>query len=110
MRLLGSKETAARLGITPSRVRQLAISGQLQGRHLGRDWFFHPADIEAFKAIERPKHRPKRKGERLTDRELALKPGFREKLKTHGIDPNSIPLAGEVLLDAIKTTKPSRDR
>jgi hypothetical protein len=51
-------ETANRLGIKPSRVRQLAAAMHL-GRKLGRDWLFTDNDIEQLRQRNQQVGRPK---------------------------------------------------
>jgi hypothetical protein len=46
-----TNETAQRLGIKPSRVRQLAAAMQV-GRKVGRDWLFSDADIAVMQTRE----------------------------------------------------------
>lgn len=45
-----STQSAAALGIQPSRVRQLAIAGRFAGaRKVGRDWLIPAKSVEAMK-------------------------------------------------------------
>ena len=59
MQLLDTKQAAERLGVNPSRVRQLRIAGKLRGVKMGRDWFFTENEIEKFKTLVRPQGYPK---------------------------------------------------
>lgn len=63
-RLLDSGEVAARLGVSRSRVRQLALAGALPARKLGRDWFVAPAALAAYVATRPPRGRPVTTGAR----------------------------------------------
>ena len=47
--LYTTTEAAARLGITPGRVRQLARSGGY-GQRFGRDWVFSATDLRTLQA------------------------------------------------------------
>ncbi len=51
-----TKEAAERLGITPARVRQLVLAGQLPAEKFGRDLVIHESDLESVK--DRPIGRP----------------------------------------------------
>lgn len=53
--LLDTKQAAEMLGISVSRVRQLALKGRLHGRHVGRDWVFDHDAIQQFAATPRLK-------------------------------------------------------
>ena len=53
--LLDTKQAAEILGISVGRVRQLAQSGRLHGRHVGRDWVFDHDAIQQFAATPRLK-------------------------------------------------------
>ena len=46
--LLDTKQAAEMLGISVSRVRQLALRGLLNGKHVGRDWVFDRTHIQHF--------------------------------------------------------------
>ena len=46
-----TREAAADLGVSPGRVRQLLLAGQLPGEKLGRDWMIRRADVARFKAL-----------------------------------------------------------
>lgn len=52
MRHLTTTNAADRLGVTPRRVRQMLLAGQLRGQRHGRDWII-PED--AIDTIARPK-------------------------------------------------------
>jgi len=56
-RLLTTKEAALRLGIAPSRVRQLILSGLLPAEKAGRDLWIDERDLE--KVRDRPAGYPK---------------------------------------------------
>lgn len=47
---IGSKKIAERLNVSQARVRQLFLSGELQGRKLGRDWFAKVSEVERYAA------------------------------------------------------------
>lgn len=53
MATIGTKEAAARLGITARRVRALITSGQLTARRVGRDWLIDERSLKAV-AVRRP--------------------------------------------------------
>jgi len=55
-----TKEAAAELGVTPSRIRQMIIDGSLPATKRGRDQFIARADLEAARA------RQTRPGPRVT--------------------------------------------
>ena len=57
-RLLSSFDVADRLGVTPARVRQLAIVGDLPATKLGRDWFVKAGDLAAYETKRPPRGRP----------------------------------------------------
>ena len=46
-----TQETAADLGVSPGRVRQLLLVGQLPGEKLGRDWMIRRSDVARFQAL-----------------------------------------------------------
>ena len=48
---MSTQEAATALGVSPGRVRQLLLAGQLPGEKLGRDWMIRRADLERFKAL-----------------------------------------------------------
>jgi excisionase family DNA binding protein len=47
-RYLTTAAAAARLGVTPARVRQLVLAGRLRSVKVGRDHFFRPADVAGY--------------------------------------------------------------
>lgn len=49
-------EAAERLGVTPARVRQMVLSGQLPAEKFGRDLVIKASDLELVK--NRPMGRP----------------------------------------------------
>jgi excisionase family DNA binding protein len=51
--LLTTREAAAQLGITDSRIRQLIRAGRLPARRMGRDWFVDEGDLRAFQPAPR---------------------------------------------------------
>ncbi len=59
---LTTKEAAGVLFVVPSRVRQLALAGQLPGWKAGRDWMFARADVEALARRPRDVGRPRKGG------------------------------------------------
>ena len=54
--LLTTQQAAERLGITPGRVRQMIINGQLPATKVGRDNFIREADLKlvADRKVGRP--------------------------------------------------------
>lgn len=52
-RYLTTKQVAAQLGVTLSRVRQLVLGGKLRSLKIGRDHYFRPADVNG---LERRKY------------------------------------------------------
>mgnify|MGYP003378888545 CR=1 FL=1 len=50
-----TKSTAARLGISRERVRQLAVGGHIPARREGAHWFFDLDDIERLAATRPPR-------------------------------------------------------
>jgi excisionase family DNA binding protein len=61
--VLTTDQAAARLGITPRRVRQLIASGALPAERLGRDWLIEEAALAAVAARPGPgypKGRPRK--------------------------------------------------
>lgn len=57
--LLTTADAARELGVSPQRVRQLAVSRGV-GQRIGRDWVFTRRDIEVLHARNRTVGRPKR--------------------------------------------------
>lgn len=53
---LTTKEAAERLGVTPARVRQLILSGELPAEKFGRDLMIKAADLKLVE--DRPIGRP----------------------------------------------------
>lgn len=53
---LTTKEAAERLGVTPARVRQLVLAGDLPAEKFGRDLMIREADLKLV--AERPMGRP----------------------------------------------------
>ena len=53
-----TEEAAVRLGVDPSRVRQLIRAGRLPARKQGRDWWIEEADLARVQ--ERKPGRPRR--------------------------------------------------
>lgn len=48
-KLIGTTEAAARVRLTPGRIRQLIGTGILPATRLGRDLFIDPKDLAAIK-------------------------------------------------------------
>jgi excisionase family DNA binding protein len=48
---LTTAEAAARLGVTPTRIRQLCLEGRLPCTKAGRDWVIRVEDLEAFQKL-----------------------------------------------------------
>ena len=66
-KLLSTRETGKRLGISPLRVRQLILNGRLPASKFGRDWMIKEKDLDKVKNRKpgRPKGKPlirKKKG------------------------------------------------
>lgn len=61
---LNSKEAARRIGVAPCRIRYYVMQGRLRAVKEGRDLWFDPADVAAFR--RRPPGRP-RNDEPLTE-------------------------------------------
>lgn len=59
---LTTKQAADRLGVSPARVRQLVLSGQLPAEKFGRDIVIKSADLVLVK--DRPLGRPPTKAAR----------------------------------------------
>ena len=55
---IGVKEAAERLGIDPSRVRQLLRAGELPGRQIGREWLVAAEDVARLESQQRLRGRP----------------------------------------------------
>ncbi len=53
---LTTKEAAEKLGVTPARVRQLVLAGDLPAEKFGRDLMIKEADLKLVE--ERPMGRP----------------------------------------------------
>lgn len=51
---IGTTEAAARLGVTPGRVRQLIDEGSLPARKVGDHWLMLPEDVRAMKKRAKP--------------------------------------------------------
>jgi excisionase family DNA binding protein len=58
MKLLTTKEAAARLGISVMRVQQLIWDGRLPAEKMGRDYFIKEADLKLVE--DRKPGRPKK--------------------------------------------------
>lgn len=56
MKLLDTKEAAARLGVSEQRVRQFCEEGRLEARKFAGRWVITEAELRAFKL--RPTGRP----------------------------------------------------
>lgn len=46
--MIGTKEAAQRLGITPQRVVQLISMGRLSAEKVGRDWLMEESAVEDY--------------------------------------------------------------
>lgn len=57
MAAITSKVAAARLGVSPRRVRALIKDGRLPAQRIGRDWLIEEGDLERVR--ERPTGYPK---------------------------------------------------
>jgi excisionase family DNA binding protein len=49
MKFIGTTKAAARLGISPNRVRALIDSGRLKAHKIGREYAINPSDLKAVK-------------------------------------------------------------
>jgi len=58
---LTTKQAAEILGVNPSRIRQLVLSGELHAEKVGRDLFISQAEMDRFMR-ERTTAKAKRKG------------------------------------------------
>jgi len=54
---LTTAEAAAELDLSEIRVRQLCQDGRL-GRKIGRNWAITRSQLEKFRELDRPAHRP----------------------------------------------------
>ena len=62
MALITTVEAAVHLGMTPVRVRQLLLAGQLHSKKIGRDHLLEREDVEKFNRHgRRPNGRPRKK-------------------------------------------------
>jgi len=55
------KDLAARMGVTPSRLRHMAHAGRLKAEKVGRDWLVAETEAVRFAALERKTGRPRRR-------------------------------------------------
>ena len=60
---LTTAETAHRLGVTASRVRQMVLEGVLIGEKFGRDLFIPEFEVERVEQMERKPGRPAKEKE-----------------------------------------------
>jgi excisionase family DNA binding protein len=60
LRMIGTTEAAAKLGISPERVRALIKAGRLPAQKLGRDWFIEEKNLALVK--NRKPGRPRTQG------------------------------------------------
>jgi excisionase family DNA binding protein len=58
MKLLTTKEVAARLGVTVTRVQQLIAAGSLPAEKMGRDYFIKEDDLKLV--ADRKRGRPRK--------------------------------------------------
>ncbi len=56
--MLTTTQVAERLGITPSRVRQIIREGRLVATKHGRDWEVDPESLDSFVKVRRRVGRP----------------------------------------------------
>ncbi len=59
MKLLSVKDAAARLGISPRRVRYLIKEGELAAQQLGREWVIQETALEGVKVYGKAGRPPK---------------------------------------------------
>ena len=59
-KLLTTAKAAEKLGVDPSRIRQLILAGQLPATKHGRDWIIREQDLKlvAIRKIGRPRLTP----------------------------------------------------
>jgi excisionase family DNA binding protein len=62
MALLSMRQAAAILGVTRARVQVLVKSGRLPAIRVDTFYVLEEDDVQAFAALERPAHRPKKDG------------------------------------------------
>jgi hypothetical protein len=74
--LLTTEEAAKRLGVTPARVRQLILSGQLPARKFAKVNMIDARDLELVKNRRKVGRPPKAKAE--TDSKLGKKKGSKK--------------------------------
>lgn len=61
MKLLTTTEVAARLGVTPIRVRAMCQNGDLPAEKVGRDWLIKESALNKF--TPRRRGRPRKEGQ-----------------------------------------------
>jgi excisionase family DNA binding protein len=57
---LTTRQAAAELGLSPSRIRQFHLDGRLPATKRGRDLLFHMRDVQKMRGRMRPNGRPPR--------------------------------------------------
>ena len=73
--LLTTADAAAQLGVTPARIRQLVLSGEIKAEKVGRDVLIPVAEIETAKARKtKPGPAPKKPDESQTKQVAETKP------------------------------------
>ena len=60
MRMLTTRDAAARLGLSVRRVNDLIQQGQLPAQKLGRDYVIDEKDVERVSKVERKRGRPRK--------------------------------------------------
>jgi len=63
MSVIGTKNAAIKLGLTPTRVAVLIRTGQLRAVKVGRDWVIDEKDLQDFAKQKRPPGRPSKKNQ-----------------------------------------------
>lgn len=62
--MLSTEEAAVELGVSPSRIRQLALAGKLRATRYGDRyrgyWKIDPDDIEKYRKVRRGPGRPRK--------------------------------------------------
>jgi excisionase family DNA binding protein len=76
MKLLTTKEAAARLGVTVTRVQQLIAAGRLPAEKMGRDYFIKEGDLK-FVADRKP-GRPRKEQSEKASKQASKKKGGKQ--------------------------------
>ena len=60
MAVVGTKEAAARLGVSVRRVQAMIRQGLIPAKKLGRDWIIDQGDLQRVSAKDRKPGRPRK--------------------------------------------------